>query len=273
MDELDVTALAREMLAALDQSALVTPPTERWPNIDFATAYRIAAEATRMRLERGETTAGRKIGYTNRSLWAQYDVHQPVWGHVYTHTLQYAVDNSAVLSIGRMVAPRIEPEIAFKLRAPVRAGCDEPREVVQSVEWVARTFEIVDCHYEGWKFRGPDSVIDFSHHAALIVGEPYRVTERNVVELVDALRDCKVTLRKNSELVASGVGANALDHPALALAFLADVVASQADEPQLAAGEVITTGTLTAALPVKAGETWLTETEGLPLPPLTVRFE
>lgn len=53
-----------------------------------------------------------------------------------------------------------------------------------------------------------------------------------------------------------GIGANALDHPALALAFLADILTQQAAFDPLAAGEIITTGTLTKALPINAGETW-----------------
>ena len=61
-----------------------------------------------------------------------------------------------------------------------------------------------------------------------------------------------------------GRGSNALDHPALALAFLADILAKQPAFDPLAAGEIITTGTLTAALPIKAGETWQSRYEGLP---------
>ncbi len=62
-----------------------------------------------------------------------------------------------------------------------------------------------------------------------------------------------------------GVGANALDHPALALAFLADLVGRESGFDALAAGEIITTGTLTAALPILAGETWNSEYGGLPV--------
>jgi 2-oxo-3-hexenedioate decarboxylase len=68
------------------------------------------------------------------------------------------------------------------------------------------------------------------------------------------------------------VGSNALDHPALALAFLADILVTQPAFDALAAGEVITTGTLTAALPIKAGESWTSEISGLPIAPLTVTF-
>jgi 2-oxo-3-hexenedioate decarboxylase len=272
MPQPDVLALAHEMLDALANASLVVPPAERYPDIDFPTAYRVAAEETRLRQKRGEQPVGRKIGYTNRNIWAQYNVHQPIWGHVYAHTVHHPRDNAAEMSLARMVAPRIEPEIAFKLRSPLPARSADPEVVLRSVEWVARTFEIVDCHYADWKFSGPDSVIDFSHHAALIVGEPREVAERDIPHLVSALRDCRVMLFKDDALADSGVGSNALDHPALALALLANLVDSQPEAVPVEAGEIVTTGTLTAALPVRPGETWRTETGGLPLPPLTVRF-
>ena len=66
-------------------------------------------------------------------------------------------------------------------------------------------------------------------------------------------------------MMGRGAGANALDHPALALAFLADMVARQSQFDGLAAGEVVTTGTLTAAFPIAQGETWTSEYGGLPV--------
>ena len=42
--------------------------------------------------------------------------------------------------------------------------------------------------------------------------------------------------------------------------------------PSLAAGEIVTTGTLTRALPVSAGETWTTELTGVGLDGIFVRF-
>ena len=41
----------------------------------------------------------------------------------------------------------------------------------------------------------------------------------------------------------------------------------------LGAGEIVTTGTLTAAYPARPGETWRTELHGIALPGLAVRFE
>jgi len=42
------------------------------------------------------------------------------------------------------------------------------------------------------------------------------------------------------------------------------VLAGQPQFAPLEAGEIITTGTLTAALPIRPGETWSSSYEGLP---------
>jgi 2-oxo-3-hexenedioate decarboxylase len=133
------------------------------------------------------------------------------------------------------------------------------------VEWLAPSFEIVDCHFPDWKFRPPESAADFSFHWRLIIGAPYAIRTVEIPHLARQLRDCKVTLSKEGKVMDRGVGANALDHPALALAFLADLVGRQRQFDALAPGEVVTTGTLTAALPIAPGETWTSEYGGLPV--------
>jgi 2-oxo-3-hexenedioate decarboxylase len=143
---------------------------------------------------------------------------------------------------------------------------------MESVEWLAPSFEIVDCHFAQWKFNPADSAADFAFHWRLVVGEPYRIERAEIAKLSDRIRDCKVVLKCNGEVRDRGVGSNALDHPALALAFLADILDTQRKFDALAAGEIITTGTLTAALPIAAGETWTSDISGLPVAPLTVTF-
>ena len=63
-----------------------------------------------------------------------------------------------------------------------------------------------------------------------------------------------------------------LDGPLNALRHLVELLAAEHDNPPLAAGEIVTTGTLTRALPVAPGETWTTELFGVALPGLSVRM-
>jgi 2-keto-4-pentenoate hydratase len=268
----DIHATARELLAAYDHGRLIATPSARNQDFDWNAAYDVAAEIVRLRRARGERSVGRKIGFTNRHIWPEYGATSPIWAHVYDSTASYAQSNAAAISLHGSAAPRIEPEIAFKLSAPVPTGCSDPAIILRAVEWLAPSFEIVDCHFADWKFRSVDSPADQAFHWRLILGEPRAIQSTDLAALARHIRDCKVILKCNGEIRDRGVGSNALDHPALALAFLADIVATQARFDPLAAGEVITTGTLTAALPIRVGETWTSEIGGLEIAPLTVAF-
>jgi len=89
---------------------------------------------------------------------------------------------------------------------------------------------------------------------------------------IAALPGFTLTLSRGGSVIETGKGANVLDSPALALAHLARVVAGQPAAPPLVAGELITTGTITDAWPVHAGETWTSDYGALGLPGLTLTF-
>jgi 2-oxo-3-hexenedioate decarboxylase len=63
-----------------------------------------------------------------------------------------------------------------------------------------------------------------------------------------------------------------LGNPLTAIVHLLSVLSGQPEFPPLQAGEIVTTGTITAAQSIKAGETWHSEVQGIPLPDLTVEF-
>jgi 2-oxo-3-hexenedioate decarboxylase len=262
-----------ELIDALDQGKVIPSIVAVNPHFNTDAAYNVAADIVRMRRSRGEKTVGRKIGFTNRNIWPQYGATTPIWAHVYDRTVQFAQEGRATMRLNGSVQPRIEPEIAFKLKSPVRPGQADPARILEAVEWLAPSFEIVDCHFADWKFDPADSVADFSLHWRLVIGTPVAV-DGDLGDLANRLHGCGVTLLNGQETVDRGAGANALGHPALALAFLADILARQRQFDPLAAGEIITTGTLTAAMPVKSGETWSSRYEGLPgVTGLTLAFD
>jgi 2-keto-4-pentenoate hydratase len=266
--------VAAELLEALDRGTIIPSIIQRNPHFDWDQAYGVAAAIVRLRRARGEQPIGRKIGFTNRNIWAQYGATGPIWAHVYDRTVQHAENGRATVSLKGSAQPRLEPEIAFKLNKALSPGVNDPVHVLSRIEWYAPSFEIVDCHFADWKFGPADSAADFSFHWKLVVGTPCAVRAADIPALVAQLRDCKVALKNGQEVVDRGVGANALGHPLGALAHLAGALARQSQFEPLAAGEIITTGTLTAAMPVKPGETWTSEYEGLPgVEGLSLRFD
>jgi 2-oxo-3-hexenedioate decarboxylase len=271
MDGPDVPALARELHdARARRGAVPAAPSSREGGLDLPTAYRVEAELTRMRRAQGHTTVGRKVGYANKALWRALKLPTLVWAGMYDDTVVYARGGQASLSIAGMVAPRIEPEVVFRLRQAPSSG--DAADVLASVQWVALGFEFVDCPFPDWKFQPADFVACFGLHAALVVGEPRAIRQEEIPSLVEQLAAMKVRLSKNGDLVEEGYGKNALRSPAVCLGELTSAIAAQPGAEPLSAGELVSTGTLTAPQPVWAGERWEVHAEGIDLAPLAVNL-
>ncbi|MEO7404583.1 MAG: fumarylacetoacetate hydrolase family protein, partial [Burkholderiales bacterium] len=167
-----------------------------------------------------------------------------------------------------------EPEIVLHFARSPAAGAG-PRALLECIDWIAHGYEIVDSPYAGWKFRLPDTIGAFGLHGALIVG-PTRLVgtlSGGGAALVRALAEFTIELRCNGEVRDRGRGANVLDSPLLAVEQFLRLLTEQSAFAPLAAGEIVTTGTLTAALPIRVGEVWSTALAGIALPGLSLAFE
>jgi len=266
---MDATKLAKELIDLHDRPRLVAPFSTRFPGLTAESGYAAARQLHAHRLAQGWKLAGRKNGFTNRGIWERYGVNGPMWGAVYDRTLIFAQDNRATVPLAGLMQPRIEPEICFKLKAaPPRTR--NPVLLLESIEWIAHSIEIVQCRHPEWKMTLADCVADNALHGRLIVGTPVEI--HRISGLAGALPFLKVTLRKGDETVDQGTGANVLDSPLLSLAFLIDILAQQKDAPPLAAGEIISTGTLTDAHPVAPGERWSTDLHGFAVRGMEIQF-
>ncbi|HLX79753.1 MAG TPA: decarboxylase [Burkholderiales bacterium] len=266
---MDATKLANELVSLHQHTRQVTPFSTRYPGLTAETGYAAARQLHAHRLALGWKLLGRKNGFTNRGIWKRYGVNGPMWGAVYDRTVIFAKDNRATVPLAGLEQPRIEPEICFKLKAaPPRTK--NPAALLESIEWVAHSIEIVQCHHPEWKMTLADCTADNALHGRLIVGTPVEV--HRISGLAAALPFLKVTLRRGDEIVDQGIGANVLDSPLLSLAFLVEILAQQKESPPLAAGEIVSTGTLTDAHPVKPGERWSTNLHGFATRGLGIDF-
>lgn len=265
------TAHAHTILAAQARRRQMAPLSATDPALGLPDAYRIAAEVRRLREARGERVVGRKVGFTNTTIWREYAVHAPIWGYVYDTTRR---DRSALphpLALTPFLEPRIEPEIVFGLARAPEPGMDA-RALIACVDWAAPGFEIVQSLFPGWRFSAADTVAAFGLHGALVVGERVPIRPGEAEGWLAALSTFAITLYRDDEPADRGVATNVLGGgPLAALAHLVDLLA-EPDGHRLAAGETVTTGTLTRALPIAPGETWRTRFVGLPLPDLDIGF-
>ena len=139
------------------------------------------------------------------------------------------------------------------------------------VGWVAHGFEIVQSVYPGWKLTGAESAAAFGLHGALLIG-PRHAIGSDRPAWGERLRSFTLTLRKRGVAVAEGAGANVLGGPIQALRFLVEEIARYPVNAPIAAGEIVTTGTLTDAQPVAPGDEWSTELRGIPIAGISLAF-
>jgi 2-oxo-3-hexenedioate decarboxylase len=266
---IDVGAIAAEAIAALDAGRQTATFSQRHPAFGLAEAYAVAAAIRRTRESRGARPVGRKIGFTNRAMWAAHGVHAPIWGYVYDRTVPALADVGESFSLALLCEPRIEPEIVLGLATTPQPGMDEDA-LLGCVGWVAHGFEIVQSIFPGWRFAAADTVAAFGLHGALLVGPRHSVADG--ADWRRCLSDFAISLKQDDKIVERGHGSNVLGGPLTALRHLVELLAADPINPPLAAGEIVTTGTLTMARPVAPGETWTTELSGIALEPLRVRL-
>jgi 2-oxo-3-hexenedioate decarboxylase len=272
MDAPAVRALARELLDAYTTGSPVpVPPSAREGGCDLDAGYAVEAEVSRLRRAEGRSVVGRKIGLANRAVWRAMKLKTLVWASMYDDTVHFADRGHGTVSVSRMRAPRLEPEIVVKLGAAPLST--DPAAVLDSIEWMALAFEIVDCPFPDWKFQPGDFMASLGFHAALLVGTPRPVGRDERASLADALVACAARLSKDGTVVQEGGGKNVLGSPVLCLAEFASAVAQQPGAQMPAAGELISTGSMTAAPPVAAGERWSVDVDQLNLAPLSVDLE
>ncbi len=267
---IDAGAIAAEIHGALSAKRQLAPFSDRIADFDNRAADAVAARLRALREDGGERAVGRKIGFTNRSIWPEYGVYEPIWGFMYDKTV-HEIEPGAVVDVSHLPEPRIEPEIVLGLEAALEPGMSTA-EIAGHIAWVAHGFEIVQSLYPEWRFTAADCIADGGLHGALYVGPKRTITPADRARLAERLASLTLTLSCDGQVVDKGKGAKALDGPVEALRHLVETLASDDENPPLAASEIITTGTLTRAFPVESGQRWSSAIGGFDLPGMDISF-
>jgi 2-keto-4-pentenoate hydratase len=268
----DVEAVARELLSAYETGQMVATPPSARPGFDLDKAYEVELSLKRAREAAGHRAVGRKVGFANKAMWRVFKLETLVWAHMYDDTVHHSEGNSSTLAIEHPRSLKVEPEIVFGLKQPVAGAGTDAAAVLASADWLALGFEIIDCPFPEWKFQPIDFVASLGLHAGLVIGEKIQVRPDLIPILVDELPRFKVRVSKGGEFVEEGSGRNSLKSPALCLGELAAAIARRFRTEPLGAGEIVSSGTLTAGHATIAGDIWTADVEGLPLPSLSLRL-
>jgi 2-oxo-3-hexenedioate decarboxylase len=173
----------------------------------------------------------------------QMGVDTPVFGFLVDY---FSVADGAEVRTSELIHPKVEPEIAFVLKHALKGPGCHIGTVLAATDFVIPAIEIIDSRYRDFKFDLKSVIADNCSSTRFVVGG--RMTP--VADL--DLRTLGVVLEKNGQLVALGAGAAVLNHPATAVAMLANHLGARGEE--LPAGSVILSGGITEAVAVAPGD-------------------
>jgi 2-keto-4-pentenoate hydratase len=234
----DLQGYADALTAARRELRAIPPLTDAFPELDQATAYEV------QRLQRGAAgpLAGWKLGVTSRAKQKQVNIDAPVYGYL---AASDALDLGEALVVAQQIQPRAEPEIVLVLGRDLEGPHVTASDVLAATASVAVGIEILDSRYENYRFTIPDVVADNTSAGRYVVGAPVPLGD------ID-LRLVGVVLEHNGEVFGTASGAASLGHPAAAVAWMVRSLAAHGEG--LRAGEIVLSGGLTAAAPLRTGD-------------------
>lgn len=246
MDATTVAAIGREIYQAERKAVAFEPLSERYPALDPPAAYAVQEEYVRLRTEDGARLIGRKIGCTSRAIQELFGIDTPDYGHLFDDMV---VPDGGAIATSELIAPMVEPEIAFVLGEDLRGPGLTAEDVLRATVNVLPALEIIDSRIRDWRIVFADTVADNGSSARCVFGAPlaYDGSFDLVAERVRLLRD-------GAEFDA-GDGAAVLGHPATSVAWLANAIAAYGSA--LRAGDYVLSGSMTRAAPVRPGETYV----------------
>jgi 2-keto-4-pentenoate hydratase len=239
----DLEAIAAELADAYTGKP-VEPLTARYDGLSTDDAYGIQTIQTRRRTAAGARIVGYKIGITSAAMQQQLGIDQPDYGVLRDDMVQPA---DAPIAVSNYLQPRAEPEVALVLDRPLSGPGLSVADVLAATRYVLPALEIIDSRIADWRITLVDTIADNASSGGLVLGG----TPTPVTGIDLALVGC--VFRKNGRIVQTGAGAAVLGSPLHAATWLANTLTARGVE--LAAGHVILTGSVTAAVPVAAGDT------------------
>jgi len=218
-------------------------PSQMFPEIKIEDSYAISSAVAQERVKAGARIIGHKIGLTSKAMQASSKIDEPDYGYLFDDLL---LNDGAKVKFENFCVPRVEPELTFILKEPLKGPGIGLIDVLRATEYVVPSIEIIDARVtEPRKIF--DTVADNGAAAGIVLGgRPVRPED------ID-LRWVGAIFYRNSEIEETGLAAGVLGHPAMAIAWLANKLAPF--DITLQPGDLMLSGSFTRPVWAAKGDT------------------
>lgn len=243
-----------ELIEAAARSAPVEPFSARFEGFSREHADAVRRAWLALLTAEGRRVAGAKLGAVERQWRGRIQALDAPWGYILDINL---LADGTTLPAAQVIQPRVEGEFAFLLARDLAGPGVTAAHALAATAGVCAAFEIIESRFTR-KGTPEDAWADNLSHGYAVIGT--RLVPPGSLDLAAAM----VRLKINGEEKGAGAGAKIAGHPVHGLVALAN-------RQPLRAGDVILTGSVTGAFPVKAGDQIRGEFDGLGI--LTLNLE
>jgi 2-oxo-hept-3-ene-1,7-dioate hydratase len=221
-----------------------------FPNATMDDAYKVQAALVARKVAAGGVVRGWKIGLTSKAMQSALNIDIPDSGVLFDDMF---FDDGATVPADRFIQPRIEAEIAFVMKSPLKGSAFSVSDVLDATDYAAPVLEILDTRIERMNAETRkartifDTISDNAANAGIVLGgeriDPHQADMRWIGAIVS----------RNGEVEETGLGAGVLKHPAEGIVWLANRLAQYGQS--IAPGEVVLSGSFIRPIEARHGDT------------------
>lgn len=246
----DIRAAAERLDRAEKTRTQIRQLSQEFPAITLDDAYAIQNAWIEIKTSAGRVVKGHKIGLTSKAMQSALNIDEPDSG-VLLDDMFFA--DGGIVPTQRFIATRVEAELAFVMSKRLTGPDCTMFDVLNATDFVVPALEILDTRIERVDPKTKatrkifDTIADNAANAGIVLGgRPIRPLDAD-------LRWIGALCYRNGQLEETGLAAGVLNHPATAVAWLANKIAplGLALEP----GQVVLAGSFIRPIETRKGDT------------------
>lgn len=254
LSEQQIAAAAADLDRAEQMRKQIKPLTLELRDMDMDDAYAVQKAWVDLKLARGATVTGYKIGLTSRAMQQVMNITTPDFG-VLLDTMH--INDGSTIKAGDFLDPRIEAEFGFVMKKPLFGENVTVEEVMNATDYVVPALELISARStrtdpdSGYTRTVFDTIADNAANAGYIPA-----SEHFAPQDVD-LRFSGALLYLNGEVEESGLGGAVMEHPANGICWVCKRFAKHG--VGLEPGQFVLSGSFTRPVAIAPGDTVLAD--------------